>query len=799
MPNTRAPATRLCLAALLTAGAALTASADVDLVRDGKPNAVLIAAGAEPQAATAAAEIRKYVEKMSGVILPLLNEGEADATGMPVTVAVGRTKLAEANGVQIPSGFTNAAGDPKAFRDEGYAIRTRGNVIFVGGNSDGPYLGTLYAAYALLEKLGCRWYFPGEWGEVIPRRETVTVPDLDVTVRPDFIVRQIWLSGWVPTSKAETAAFAEWHVKAGFNKESFYPLAGDGFLALPLSPHQYYEQHPEFFAMDKAGSRKPRIPKRTGKFDDRETMLCLSNPAMFAEYVKNLREAFSGQKKIRAIETVGVGISPPDGAPFCYCPECVAANQGFDYPSYVAGKTQSEEYFAFCAKVAAEFPDKWVATMAYSNREMPPQGVKLPPNVSVKYAPISCCVLHPNNDPSCWRRQEMMAILKQYVRQTPHVQMRDYNPGFLTGVYLPERDMANIAVNIPIYKDVGVSGMIREGRKAFMQTWISYYLTGKLLWDSRADVAALKKDFYETFFGPAAGPHVQAWWDEYEDALGRATVHVHEDWLVNHVVTTELTAKLRRHVEAAGRAEMTEAQRKRFDAFALIAEHVEAYAAMHAADRNLDYARAAAEAQRMLDLKNRLAAIWSFFYTYHELRERNPVFTSGHIAFYQRLDAMTTGKDGRIIAPFPPRARFMRDRFNEGVVAEWYAPDFDDAAWGDKDTFLLLEQQDPPEDARGHDWNGHGWYRATVDMPPAPAGRSVRLFCGGAINEAWVWVNGRYAGHKPHKLWWGRNQEIDLDVTPLVKPGRNVIAIRVWNDADVGGLYRRGFLWSPNP
>jgi hypothetical protein len=66
---------------------------------------------------------------------------------------------------------------------------------------------------------------------------------------------------------------------------------------------------------------------------------------------------------------------------------------------------------ALAVKATAE-PDKWVSTMAYSNREMPPQGVKLLPNMSVKYAPISCCVLHPNNDPGCGRRQEMMAILQ---------------------------------------------------------------------------------------------------------------------------------------------------------------------------------------------------------------------------------------------------------------------------------------------------------------------------------------------------------------------------------------------------
>ena len=38
----------------------------------------------------------------------------------------------------------------------------------------------------------------------------------------------------------------------------------------------------------------------------------------------------------------------------------------------------------------------------------------------------------------------------------------------------------------------------------------------------------------------------------------------------------------------------------------------------------------------------------------------------------------------------------------------------------------------------------------------------------------------------------------DMDVADLIKPGqKNTIAIRVLNPADIGGLFRRGFFWSP--
>ena len=77
--------------------------------------------------------------------------------------------------------------------------------------------------------------------------------------------------------------------------------------------------------------------------------------------------------------------------------------------------------------------------------------------------------------------------------------------------------------------------------------------------------------------------------------------------------------------------------------------------------------------------------------------------------------------------------------------------------------------------------------------------KPLQLHLGGVINEGWVWVNGRYAGHRKWKLWWvGREAlEMDADVSGKLKPGRNMIAVRVWNNADIGGLIRRGFIWSP--
>ena len=772
------------------------------IVEDGERHAAIIVAIGEPQAKQAAQEIQKYIEKMSGAKLDIIEEGVEPT--QQIRIYVGRTQRATERGVDIPSGFDPSVRDDVFEGEEGYILKTMLSDIFIAGNQDGPYRGTLHGAYGFLEKLGCRFYFPGDWGEVVPRKKTITVPDLDTESRPDFPIRFISGPGsWpVPATAEEMVIYEHWCEKIGFQRSGvwdLYPLVGDGFLGILLPPGDFFEAHPEWYAMDKRGAR--HVP--TEGDVNHATMLCLSNPEGYEQVLKNLKTAFAEKHyesgpNVHRISYNGLGISPPDGSPYCYCQSCKAASQNFEYPPYVYGPQMSEEYYAFAARLAAEFPDKYVATMAYSLREMPPQGVEFQPNMTVHYAPISCCALHSNADPHCWRRQEYVKMLGQYCKKTPHVYLYEYRPSMLTGNFVPEPGTANMAVNIPIYKALGVKGLSAEGRKAFMQTWLTYYVTAKLLWDAKTDVDALKRDFYDTFFGPEAGPFVQAWWDDCEAQLARATVHVHEDFLINHVYDVEFTKRIHRHVEKGRKASMTDEQRERFEAFALIADHLEAWAEMEEAEKHLDFDAAIAAADRMLEDERKLDGVHSFLITPRAFDPPQPFYPEGRKARFEELRDKTNGEKGEWVAALPLEMRFTRDRFNEGVIHEYYEPDFDDSQWGTKNTFYTWDAQDPPEDSLGHDYDGYGWYRGTFSVPKEFKDKPVSFYAGGVINEGWIWINGKYAHHTNHKVWWWHPHGLDIEISDFVEPGKvNTIAIRVYNKAEVGGFFRRGFFWSP--
>jgi len=62
------------------------------LVENGTARAAIVVAANEPKADTAATEIQKYVEKMSGAKLPVVKEGEAVNARFPSLSATPRRR-----------------------------------------------------------------------------------------------------------------------------------------------------------------------------------------------------------------------------------------------------------------------------------------------------------------------------------------------------------------------------------------------------------------------------------------------------------------------------------------------------------------------------------------------------------------------------------------------------------------------------------------------------------------------------------------------------------------------------------
>ena len=116
-------------------------------------------------------------------------------------------------------------------------------------------------------------------------------------------------------------------------------------------------------------------------------------------------------------ETATFGFGPPDGHPQCFCPRCEAASPNFSGKG-LGQPSLSDLWFRFAnavaAEVAKEFPDRWLFTNGYANRDIAPQGVALDDHIVLMFAAIWSCTLHAYDDGHCWQKVRQGQMLKRW-------------------------------------------------------------------------------------------------------------------------------------------------------------------------------------------------------------------------------------------------------------------------------------------------------------------------------------------------------------------------------------------------
>lgn len=142
-------------------------------------------------------------------------------------------------------------------------------------------------------------------------------------------------------------------------------------------------------------------------------------------------------------------------------------------------------------------------------------------------------------------------------------------------------------------------------------------------------------------------------------------------------------------------------------------------------------------------------------------------------------------------------------KFQLGDVIGAESPDFDDAAWQPTN---LPHSFSMPYFLHHEFYVGYGWYRNTIEVPPAWSGKRVHLEFDGAFQVTEVFINGKRIGE--HK---GGYTGFTFDLTDSLKPGNNALAVRVnnfWNPRLAprsgehvfsGGIYRNVRLVVTNP
>ena len=788
------------------------------LVRDGAPAATIVLA-VEPldSHVFAAEELQRALKLMSGAELPIASD--ADEIDGP-RIAIGRSALTRKMDGDIPDGFS------RKLDEEGFIIRTKGDLLILAGNDAGPkrgvgkgkphqftttYKGSLFAVYELLERLGCRWYYPGDFGELIPSSRDVNVAKLDVLEKPSFPVRGFWYG--VPTQKRKDAQLYEdmetWMLRCRFLPySSVLASAGDGSVMGPFRKTRLetmngektrvnilFEEHPEYFALTKDGSRNVHY-------------LCLANTNVLRIATEHVLEHFRANP-----DSMCFGYAPPDGAPTCECSECKARNFGFMQrpPANPNVQDISDGFYWFLNEVAKgvekEFPNKWVTTTAYSGRVRPPEGIALNGNISAHTAFLGTAQHH-RYDFYGWQTRMRVKFYERWGKASSFMVERPYFPPMQFHCHVPQPLYRAHAFNLRTIRELGFRGSEWEGRCAFMAGGINYYVRGKCLWNADTDIDALLDEYYARCFGAAAEP-VARFFEAVEKQYTTCPVDHHEEErlpeMYPHTFVVEVTDGVG-DIEAmvAGADDGT---RKRVRFARLVVDHFRAYSEMRAAEAEFAFTRAADKAREMIAHEREVEAMgttlvdgtaenWDGRPLYGELGAN--ASPHGKLKQYLAKQAMIDGTRGELVAALPVEWEFTKDERDDGLTFQWYLPGDHGQTWMPMKTTQSYEIQGL-QDERLYGYNGFSWYRTTFDVPRKFKGRRLVLFIGGYNDHAWVWCNGRLAGEAPfHEYWQRWRYPAEVDITDCVRYGKqNTLAIRVADEQNFGGIFRRCFVYAP--
>ncbi len=430
--------------------------------------------------------LTQYLERISGAKLPIMSESafrkegatagsKADAGPQRAAIYLGRTTAGE------------AAYDFTKIKDDGFFIatgHTGASGLAGGGVPASIYLAgahgrsTVYAVYDFLDRyLGCKKFSAGP--SYVPKSLTIRLNEGIYDLQnPAFRYRQ----SYYPMSR--DPEYLEWHHLHQF--EDLWGVWGHSYFKF-VPPKEYFPVHPEYFALVK-GKRKP-------------TQLCLSNEAVFKLTVEYLKKKMATNP-----DALYWSISPEDDIGYCSCDLC--------------RKTDAEEggpqgsLIRFVNRVAAQFPDKIITTLAYGYTSHPPLKTKPASNVYVMLSSIAVMRDKPfEQAPSA---AGFRADLNGWAGLTSQLFVWDYTTQF-TNYLAPFPDYANLQPNLQYLKTHMVQGVFEQGSGESYGDMSEYnsYIQAALLWNPSADIHLLTQTFCNGFYG-TAGPFLI----EYLETMG---------------------------------------------------------------------------------------------------------------------------------------------------------------------------------------------------------------------------------------------------------------------------------------
>ncbi len=448
----------------------------ITLVKDGKSDYVIVIPKYKRNKFAANVEKVKYatdllqkdIYKVTGCLIPIVDD---DSKPRKKEICIGYTSRGE--NFYLTPGFVYTGGRYRYWieKDKLYIQGTNFNF---NNNFD------IYAVVDFLEKeVGIRKFSPD--CEIYPQKKTLIIElgkDYPIVYIPENTYRQV---RYVFTR--ENKDFRYWlkqHLQEDMFAEGFFVHTFEKLVPRAI----YFETHPEYFSLIN-GKRM-------------HDQLCLSNEDVFKIVVERLREEMKKQPEAKVWS-----VSQNDNFSYCSCPECQKKNEREDSPSGAL--------IEFVNRVAREFPNKTISTLAYQYSRKAPKYIKPEKNVQI----MLCTIEEDRNktieeaSQNALRKnpnaQTFAKDIQAWGKITKNIFLWDYNVDFAYSVS-PFPNFHVIKPNLKFFMDNNAFQHFQQANSEQGHEFaeLKTYLISKLLWDINASQDSIINEFLQGYYGKAS-------------------------------------------------------------------------------------------------------------------------------------------------------------------------------------------------------------------------------------------------------------------------------------------------------
>ena len=435
------------------------------IVKDGAPQfSIVLSVKPADVEEKAALLLQSAIQKMSGSKLEIV---KADQPNIQHAIYIMPSKFPQ----QLNTHFT-AEFESKRLQllEDAFLISSQeDNILILSGGKKGAIYGVVH----LLEKyLGCRMYAPNV--ELIPKKTTITLPVLSELDTP---VNTIRIVNGDLTQKHED--YRNWNRLNDHNEEFAKGYYVHTFNRL-VPWETYFEKHPEYFAL--MGNK--RIIDQ----------LCLTNPDVFELTINKLKEEMAIQPD-RKLWSVSQG----DNFSYCQCNQCakIIAEEG----------SAAGPIVHFVNRVAAQFPEKMISTLAYQYSRKAPKKIKPADNVQ-----IMLCTIELNRSRAIENDSLSVSFLKDITdwgKISKNIYLWDYTVNFSHHIS-PFPNLHTLQKNIQFFTKNKVNAHFQQTNASLGHEFseLKAYLIARLLWNPSINVDSVMTDFLNGYYGPA-GVYIQ--------------------------------------------------------------------------------------------------------------------------------------------------------------------------------------------------------------------------------------------------------------------------------------------------